>query len=348
MKYVVSRPPLLSCIRPSIIILLLCNIAIGCSDSTGPDNGSSEGQFISSEIGSDGGTMEVTASDGTECRLTIPAGTLSESTNIKITAESSPHESMFTPLSNSFLLEPEGLEFDEPITIEITVPNALPSDQAPVILLTSADGSEMLLETQVDGQTLSASIEHFSSATAVAWTEDDLVDYWDLIIYSIDRYELLPIHVESLFHVYNAVYNNPDVFSTIDLSQWYDELRELTNDLILKGSLLCSSGNCNDGNECLILASKICMILYDDLADWALQEYDNCCAVGTIVIDQSPDNLSGAGWSLSGPRNETGSGDVTLIDRPTGVYTMTWIDVSGYVTPVKQHTSIKCGWRNQF
>ena len=277
--------------------------------------------------------MEVTASDGTECRLTIPAGTLSESTNIKITAESSPHESMFTPLSNSFLLEPEGLEFDEPITIEITVPNALPSDQAPVILLTSADGSEMLLETQVDGQTLSASIEHFSSATAVAWTEDDLVDYWDLIIYSIDRYELLPIHVESLFHVYNAVYNNPDVFSTIDLSQWYDELRELTNDLILKGSLLCSSGNCNDGNECLILASKICMILYDDLADWALQEYDNCCAVGTIVIDQSPDNLSGAGWSLSGPRNETGSGDVTLIDRPTGVYTMTWIDVSGYVTP---------------
>ena len=159
------------------------------------------------------------------------------------------------------------------------------------------------------------------------------MDYWDLITYYIERDGVNPISVENLFHVYYLVYDNPDVFPTIDLSLWYDELRELTNDLILKGSLLCSSGNCIDGNECLTLASKICMILYDDLADWALQEYDNCCAVGTILINQAPDDLSGAGWSLTGPRNQNGSGYTVLNEMPCGEYTLTWKDVEGYYTP---------------
>ena len=77
---------------------------------------------------------------------------------------------MFTALTNSFLLEPEGLEFDDPVTIEITVLDALPSDQIPVILHTDTDGNSILLETQVNGQTLSASIEHFSRATIVIHT----------------------------------------------------------------------------------------------------------------------------------------------------------------------------------
>ena len=308
-------------------------LAVSCSDSTGPDDGSSEGQFTRDSIGADGGTLEVTASDGATCQLTIPAGSLADTTPIKITAETSSSVSDLGPISNDFILEPDGLEFIEPVTITITIPNEIPADRVPAILLTGDEGPGILLETQVEGQTLSASLEHFSSATAVAWTEEALVDYWDLITYYIERDGLDPISVENLFRVYYSVYDNPDVFPTIDLSLWYDELRELTNDLILKGSLLCSSGNCNDGNECLTLASKICMILYDDLADWALQEYDNCCAAGTIVIDQSPDNLSGAGWTLSGPRNETGSGDMTLTDMPAGSYALVWDEVSSYTRP---------------
>lgn len=308
MKNVVSRSQYPACIRPTIIILLLCNIAISCSDSTGPDSGTSEGQFTRDSIGADGGTLEVTASDGATCQLTIPAGSLADTTPIKITAETSSSVSDLGPISNDFILEPDGLEFIEPVTITIIIPNEIPADRVPAILLTGDEGPGILLETQVEGQTLSASLEHFSSATAVAWTEEALVDYWDLITYYIERDGLDPISVENLFRVYYSVYDNPDVFPTIDLSLWYDELRELTNDLILKGSLLCSSGNCNDGNECLTLASKICMILYDDLADWALQEYDNCCAAGTILINQAPDDLSGAGWSLTGPRNQNGSG----------------------------------------
>jgi len=55
--------------------------------------------------------------------------------------------------------------------------------------------------------------------------------------------------------------------------------------------------------------------------------------IGTISIDPDPDHLN-APWTLSGPQNETGSGDETLSDMPTGVYTLTWADVSGYVTPI--------------
>ena len=55
--------------------------------------------------------------------------------------------------------------------------------------------------------------------------------------------------------------------------------------------------------------------------------------VGTIIIDQTPDDLDGAGWSLTGPKDQTGSGDVTLANMPTGEYTLTWDVVSDYITP---------------
>ena len=54
---------------------------------------------------------------------------------------------------------------------------------------------------------------------------------------------------------------------------------------------------------------------------------------GTIIIDLNPDNLAGAGWSLWGPINDTGSGDSTLSDIQAGEYMLTWTDVSGYITP---------------
>ncbi len=54
---------------------------------------------------------------------------------------------------------------------------------------------------------------------------------------------------------------------------------------------------------------------------------------GMIIVNQTPDDLVGAGWSLSGPLNESGSGDVTLDDVAIGQYTLTWDAVDGYITP---------------
>ena len=55
---------------------------------------------------------------------------------------------------------------------------------------------------------------------------------------------------------------------------------------------------------------------------------------GTITIDQTPDVLNGAGWTLSGPNNEIGQGDATLTDMVVGIYTLSWDYVDDYITPV--------------
>ncbi len=54
---------------------------------------------------------------------------------------------------------------------------------------------------------------------------------------------------------------------------------------------------------------------------------------GTIVIDQTPDNLAGAEWSLTGPMDKSGSGDRSLMDMVVGDYTLTWSEVTDYITP---------------
>ncbi|MCP4549782.1 MAG: formylglycine-generating enzyme family protein [bacterium] len=55
--------------------------------------------------------------------------------------------------------------------------------------------------------------------------------------------------------------------------------------------------------------------------------------IGTIVINQMPGFLDGAGWSLSGPQTESGSGAVTLAAMPIGEYTLTWNAVNDYFKP---------------
>ncbi|MCP4549777.1 MAG: DUF11 domain-containing protein [bacterium] len=54
---------------------------------------------------------------------------------------------------------------------------------------------------------------------------------------------------------------------------------------------------------------------------------------GMIEIDQAPDFLSEAGWSLEGPQEATGTGDLALTAAPVGEYTLVWNDVEDYLTP---------------
>ena len=55
--------------------------------------------------------------------------------------------------------------------------------------------------------------------------------------------------------------------------------------------------------------------------------------VGTIIINQDPDELEGAGWSLTGPMSREGSGDATLTGMFAGEYTLSWTPVLGYRDP---------------
>jgi hypothetical protein len=55
---------------------------------------------------------------------------------------------------------------------------------------------------------------------------------------------------------------------------------------------------------------------------------------GTVVTNPDPDSLN-APWHLAGPDgyDNSGNGDITLQDMPVGGYTLTWGDVTGWVTP---------------
>jgi uncharacterized protein (TIGR02145 family) len=65
---------------------------------------------------------------------------------------------------------------------------------------------------------------------------------------------------------------------------------------------------------------------------------------GTIVIDPEPDALN-APWSLVGPcsYSESGNGDQTLNDLNPGDYTITWEDVTGWITPSAEMKTLAAG-----
>ena len=71
----------------------------------------------------------------------------------------------------------------------------------------------------------------------------------------------------------------------------------------------------------------------EDDAPTIPDEEENGSEDHTVIIDQTPDTLTGAGWSLTGPKTETGSGDTTFTEMPTGTYVLLWDEVVGYITP---------------
>ncbi|MFH2052212.1 MAG: S8 family serine peptidase, partial [bacterium] len=72
--------------------------------------------------------------------------------------------------------------------------------------------------------------------------------------------------------------------------------------------------------------------------------YTEIPTTGTIVINPDPDAL-GAPWSLEGPGAATyaGSGDSTMVDMPTGDYTVTWGEVAGWNTPAGETLALAGG-----
>ncbi|MBU8869545.1 MAG: formylglycine-generating enzyme family protein [Gemmatimonadales bacterium] len=72
--------------------------------------------------------------------------------------------------------------------------------------------------------------------------------------------------------------------------------------------------------------------------------YKEIVLIGTIEINQIPDVLVDAGWSLTGPLNESGAGDSSLTNMPIGEYTLAWDDVTDYITPSSsQQTLVQSG-----
>ncbi|MBD3336808.1 MAG: SUMF1/EgtB/PvdO family nonheme iron enzyme [Candidatus Eisenbacteria bacterium] len=64
---------------------------------------------------------------------------------------------------------------------------------------------------------------------------------------------------------------------------------------------------------------------------------------GTIEIEQTPDELVAAAWSLTGPQAAGGAGDSTLVEMPPGAYTATWDYVEGFLTPLAATQTLTAG-----
>ena len=73
--------------------------------------------------------------------------------------------------------------------------------------------------------------------------------------------------------------------------------------------------------------------------------------IGTVVINPEPDSIN-APWTLTGPYSysQSGTGDQTLSDLPTGDYTLAWEDVSGWTkpTPASETKAVASGGTTTF
>jgi hypothetical protein len=123
----------------SFVGLLLCFAVAACS--------SHESHAIDlpvevvQRVGASGGSLKITSSDGTEVELRIPAGALDGEQQItlrRLPAASWPSETTASPVVGSTVLEllPEGLTFDEPVSIVTrftSAPAALGLDDRQII-----------------------------------------------------------------------------------------------------------------------------------------------------------------------------------------------------------------------
>jgi hypothetical protein len=177
------------------LAILICMLAMAsCSgDSSGPadDGGGKTEQFaVSYAVENDrsaeetiaavsGGTVEATGSNGVVYRLTVPAGALATDTLVTITPVSDlavTGPGTFTCASScpeidccvtGALFEPEGLEFDTLVTLEIIFPagEEFPFDSTAGVFMFDSPYSVIgTCESDVDfaAKTLTAKIWHFT------------------------------------------------------------------------------------------------------------------------------------------------------------------------------------------
>ena len=86
-----------------------------------------------------------------------------------------------------------------------------------------------------------------------------------------------------------------------------------------------------------IIAAAI-LVMAIGCSEDCLRPVDNS---GAIVINPSPDHLN-APWVLDGPEgyDESGTGNQTLSTLLPGEYTLTWGDVSGWITPAAESQTL--------
>jgi len=156
-SYAVSTSILSACVLTTLAFA-------ACSGSTTP--GETDSQSTRS-VGPEGAVLTTGA-----FTLTVPAGAVSEPTELRLTVLADTPPTGYHAYSPLLLLEPDGLQLAVPATLSIRLDREA---AAPVVFLSSPDGPAYeWLGGVVEGETISAPIRHFS--TAFAGRGDSYVD----------------------------------------------------------------------------------------------------------------------------------------------------------------------------
>jgi len=151
--------------------------------------GSEDG--VSDTIGPAGGYLEIQDAKDNLYRLIIPQGALTKQKliTIKPTAAGG-FASLLGPLSGSLALFPQGLTFSTPAKLEIVLSKNTIIPPIPAIYLEEETGKPgILLEVVQSGQTLTASLEHFSTVTPVGPNALDLQQFIDISMQQTSQWE---------------------------------------------------------------------------------------------------------------------------------------------------------------
>ena len=257
-------------------VLLCVVILFGCGGGGGGGGGSPAG--ATADVGPSGGDLQATGADGTVYHLSIPPGAIGSVTKVTLVPETSLlHDPELGALAPGVTLLPDGLALAADAELSITLPADPPATELPAIFHRGADDPGVLLETTAAGRTLTAMVSHFSSATPVAPTGQQLVTQWGTIVLQIQTLGLRLVDVESLVSLYFQVHGDPAAYPAIDLGEWEGELRHQVSDLILLGSLRCASSTTSTGESILLRAENIAsLMLFTDLEDEAVYELSLC------------------------------------------------------------------------
>jgi hypothetical protein len=158
-------------LRLWLCLSLVSAVGLAACGDDGADSGTDAGvEDAGAPIGEDitaseGGTVEV---DG--AKLDIPAGALSEDTEItvqEISKAGLPDAANIA--STVYELGPDGTQFATPVTLSFAFdPSSTPEGKEAVLAWLDGDAWSALTDSQVDGETVAATTRHFS-VFAVIW-----------------------------------------------------------------------------------------------------------------------------------------------------------------------------------
>jgi hypothetical protein len=138
-----------------VVAVMILSLAAACG--SGPEDASvpPPGAPASASVGPSGGSVQASG-----VTLTVPEGALAEPTTITVVEADTTAPTNYDTFSPIFQFSPDGLVFQKPVTVEITITASLGTPMN--IVWSNLSGGYEDLTSTTNGSVMSASVTHFS------------------------------------------------------------------------------------------------------------------------------------------------------------------------------------------